>query len=160
MSIPVSHLEEALKIEALGLADLWEIRFKRTNAIIRFKYGQEATWQGNLYSSIPCQLSGEGDFSNEEHARPTLALMNVGHTFGPYASSGLLDLSLVVRKRLQQSHLAANVNLFQQRIWFIGRVMNVDRNQLQLELRDSTDIPNFMVPPRRYLPPEFPFVRF
>jgi hypothetical protein len=106
------------------------------------------------------QLTGEGDYSDDEVARPNLNIMNPNKIFGPFASAGHFDLATVVRKRVLPQHIQTNANIFRQRVWLVGRITNVSSQILGLELRSPHDIPNYMTPPRMFMPPEFPYVSY
>jgi phage-related protein len=160
MTTPTSHLEEALKLEADGLVDLWKVTLVGTDTptILRFRNGPEVTWQGNLYESMACQLSGESEKASDERSRPTFSVMNPDNIFGPFADAGYLELAQVVRYRLLQQHLLANSNIFQQNTWIVGRVTSVSRQVISMELRRLTDQPQWHTPARSFMPPEYPFV--
>lgn len=154
---PVSHLEESLKMEADGDIDLFEIRLRGLSTIFRFWNGPTRQWGGHTWEGLACQLTGEGDGS-ENQARPKLVVVNPDKIFGPFAAEGYLDLAEVIRRRVLQENFINNVNLFEQRIWLVGRVAGNTDQGLQLELRNSTDMPAWKTPRRTFSPPEFPFV--
>lgn len=160
MSIPTSHLQESLKLEADAPIDLWEIVLRTSPTHLYYRYGSTVTWQGNTYEYMPIQLAQEADYATDEVGRPTLTVVNPDKIFGPFADAGLLDLATVYRRRVLQEHLLADANIYQQRVWVIGQVKSVTKQVLQVELRGAGDIPTFELPARRFMPPEFPFVRY
>lgn len=155
---PTTHVTEALKLSADAIVALWEVRLKGVSTIVRFRDGPTVTWQGHTYDSMACMISGESANSDGQNARPTLTVINPQNVFGPFASAGYFDLATVIRKEVLQADLLANANIYQQRIWIIGRPTSVKNPSMQFELRSSIDIPGFTVPNRYYTTPEFPFV--
>lgn len=157
---PIEHIEDALLLQGDARPDLWEVTLKIPGAptVYRFWNGPQITWQSNVYDGMASQLQGEERSSDGQAARPTLTVMNPSNIFGPFASAGYFDLAVVVRKRLLQAHLEANVNLFQTNLWICGRPIQVSNQALSLELRSPLDIPVWLTPKRSYQPPEYPFV--
>lgn len=154
---PVSHIEEALKLEADAAIDLFTITL-RGGTILRFRNGPSITWQGHLYEGLASELSGEGLSAEDEKNRPTLTVLNPEKLFGSFAAEGLLDLALVVRRRVMQRHLLDDVGLSQQRIWILGRIVLVNSQVIRVELRSPLDMPAWKTPNSFYMPPEYPFV--
>lgn len=160
MTTPVEHLEESLKLEADKPIDLWEIVLKNTSTRIYARYGPTVTWQGHEYQKMGIQLTEESEHADDQNGRPTLTVVNPDGLFGPFAAAGYLELATVYRRRVHQVHLNANANIYEQRVWFVGRIVGVRPQAIQLELRGANDIPNFLIPPRMYLAPEFPIVSY
>lgn len=158
MTLPVSHIEEALKLDADGIVHLYEVTLKKSGAKVRFTNNATVVWQGNTYSYWPCQQDKDVETSDSETPRPALTVYNPDGVLTSLASTGEFDLALVVRKEVLQAHVTANTNLFKQRVWFIGRVSSANRSNVTFELRTAIDIPNFQIPPRSFTPPEFPFL--
>jgi len=158
-AVAVEHLGPALELEAEKPCDLWEIVL-RSGARIYLRDGQTCEWQGHTYEAVSIKLSGEADYSDDQMARPVLALFDRDRSIGPFASQGLLDLATVYRRQVFQSHITADLPIFTQRLWVLGRVVSVANQQLQVELRSPHDMPDHQIPPRMYLPPEFPFVSY
>lgn len=156
---PSTHLDESLKLQADRIVALWEVHLMGVSTIIRFRDGPSVTWQGNSYESMGCTISGEGESADPENYRPVLTVINPENIFGSFASAGYFDLATVIRREVLQGDLIANANIFQQRIWIIGRPTSVKNPVMRFELRSPMDIPAFTVPNRFYMPPEFPFVR-
>lgn len=157
-SAPVAHIEDSLKLSGDATADLWEITLKTLNTVVPFWNGPTTTWQGKEYNGLACQLQGEARSSDGKSARPTLTVHNPTNIFGPYASDGYFDLALVIRKRVLQTHLQSNTNLFEERVWICGRPILVSDQLLSLELRSPLDMPTWLTPRRTYSPPAYPFV--
>lgn len=157
-SAPVTHIAESLKLSADRVVSLFEVRLRGIDHIVYFRDGATITWQGNQYEGMACSLTGESASSEGENARPTLTVINPANLFAPFAAAGYFDLATVIRREVLQDDLLANVNVFQQRVWIVGRPTSVKHPVMSLELRSPLDIPGFTVPNRFYMPPEFPFV--
>ena len=50
-----------------------------------------------------------------------------------------------------------NRPVYQKKTWIIWFIKTVNKQLIQVELRNPMDGVNFNVPARRYMPPEFPF---
>jgi phage-related protein len=157
VSAPSSHLEESLKLEADLTVDLWQARL-RGGATVRWWNGPTRTWQGNEYTGLACQIQGEKKSSDSQVSRPILTIANPDGVFSTFAAEGLFDLAEVIRKRVLQSDFQADANVFEQRVWIVGRPSAVKAQVISLELRSTTDMPNFKTPGRTFSPPEFPCV--
>lgn len=158
MTIPASHIAEAQKLESDYLVKVYEVVLKKTATEIYFWNGPTTTWQGKTYSYLPCNQDKDAATSDTENSRPTLSIYNPEGVLTQLASEGEFDLALVTRKEILQEHFLSNTNIFTQRVWFISRIVSANRNQIAAELRSAIDIPNFNIPPRSFVPPEFPFL--
>lgn len=159
MPAPVSHLEDALKLTGDGIVYLFEISIPSKNIVFRFKNNDTVTWRGQVYEGIPCQLTGDGQSADEQESRPTLRVYNPVGIFNEPALDGSLYRTIVTRKRVLRQHIDANVNIFSQRMWFVERPKELVSGQyIALDLRAMTEGPNYQIPVRRYMPPEFPLV--
>ena len=158
VNAPVSHLEDALKLESDAKIDLYELRLRGSPTILRFWNGVTRTWQGDIYEGLACALTGEGSPSADQNSRPTLTVVNPDKIFGVFAAEGYLDLAEIVRRRVLQPHFVEDVNLFEQRVWIVARPSQVTSQSMSLELRSTTDMPAWKTPRRTFSPPEFPFV--
>lgn len=159
MTTPQSHLQEAQKLTADAEVDLFTLSLVDQLTVFRFKNDETATWQGHVYDGIGCSMSGDKRSSSEEEGRPTLRAMNPAGMFQKIALDGLLDRAILVRKTVLRTHLDANLNIYRQRMWYVERVKELIAGEvIGLELRSMTDLPNFQLPARLYMPPEFPTV--
>jgi phage-related protein len=117
------------------------------------------SWQGNTYEGMACQISGDRRSADIEESRATLQIMNPVGVFNLPAMNGDLDLAVLTRKRILREHLEDDINIFQQRMWYVGQVKELISGQsITLELRNMSEGPNFQIPVRMYTPPEFPLV--
>jgi Phage-related protein len=158
-SAPQQHLVEAQKLTADALVDLYELSLKHEPVVFRFRDGPTVQWQGKVYEGMACTMSGDMRSSEGEESRPVLRVMNPFGIFNQAALNSDLDLAIVTRKRLLRRHLEENVNIFEQRKWYVGRVRELISGQvISLELRSMTEGANFQIPVRMFIPPDFPFV--
>lgn len=158
-SSPVTHLEEAQKLTADALVDLFTITLKNDPAIFRFKSDDTVTWQGQVYEGMACRMTGDTRSSDGEESRPSLQVMNPLGVFNAAAVSGKLDLATVTRRRVLRQHVLDNVGIYEQRMWYVGRIRELISGQsITFELRNMTEGANFQIPCRMYIPPEFPTV--
>lgn len=161
-SAPSSHVQEAQKLTADALVDLFEVTLvgAPTPTIIRFRDGPQVTWRSATYESMACKLTGYDMNSDGSKSRPTLTIMNPAGIFNSFVFQGYLDSAQVVRKRVLRQHLENNSNIYQPAFWYVARVRELISGQgMTLELRSLTDGPDMLIPARKFLPSEgFPFV--
>lgn len=161
MSAPVEHLQEAQKLTLDALPELYEIQLKNTPTpvFVRFTTTVETTWQSKTYESLACKFSGATRNADDERARPLLQVINPIGIFNSFAMNGNFDGAFLTRRRVLRQHLEANINISDMQLWYVGRVKEVITGQsLTLELRAMTDGPDQLIPARKFIPPEFPFV--
>lgn len=159
MSTPVSHIAESQKLTADALVDLYQITLKDSPTVFRFKNDNTVTWRGNEYEGMACKLSGDSRTADGEESRASLQILNPLGIFNLPAMAGDLDLAVMIRKRVLRQHIDSNTNIFEQRMWYVGRVRELISGQsITLELRNMTEGANFQIPVRMYIPPEFPLV--
>lgn len=156
---PVTHLEEAQKLTADALVDLYTVILKSDPIIFRFKADDTVSWQGQTYEGMACRMTGDSRSSDGEESRPTLQVMNPLGIFNSAAVQGKLDLATVIRRRALRQHVLDNVGIYEQRMWYVGRIRELISGQsITFELRNMTEGANFQIPCRMYIPPEFPMV--
>ena len=159
MSVPQSHADEAMKLTADAEVDLYQLTIPQAGVTFRFKNNNTVTWQGFTWEGIACQLGGESYTSDDQEARPVLSLVNPDGIFNEPVMDKLLYKATLIRKRVLLAHLEANANIFVQRQWFVERPKELISGQLvSLELRSMIEGPNFFLPARMFIPPEFPTV--
>jgi phage-related protein len=160
MTAPLSHLTEAQALSADGLVELFELQLLGSSTRVYFINGPSVTWQGKIFQSLACKLTGESLSATEQKARPTLVVMNPAGAFNTFAFGGVFEGSTVVHRRALYQHVVQDVNLAATRYWRISRVFGVVSGQsISFELRSVADGPNFTIPARKYMPDDgFPFV--
>lgn len=156
---PVSHKQEAQKLTADSLVDLYTVALKNVPVIFRFKNDNEVTWLGQKYEGMACKMAGDDRSADGEESRPLLQVMNPLGVFNAAAVKGQLDLARVTRRRVKYYNLINNVAIYEQRMWYVGRIRELISGQsISLELRNMTEGANFQIPCRMFIPPEFPMV--
>jgi len=159
MVAPVTHVQEAQKLTADALVDLYEIQLKIEPVVYRFTNGASITWQGNLYEARACRLTGDKRTAETEESRPALQIFTPDSVFNLPAQDGWLNFATVIRKRVLRTHLEADTNIKQQRMYYVSRIREIIKGQyISLELRNMSEGPNVIIPARSYNPPEFPYV--
>lgn len=157
MTVPASHLEEAQKLSADGLVDLWEIHLNPTG-ILYLKLNNTVTWQGKTFDGMGIKIGTVSKSANDEASRPTLMLQNYNGLFSSFVQQGVFEKAMVYRYRVLPQHIESNSNIFHRQFWMVSRVSGLKKEGIQLELRAPSDGPFFVVPARMYIPPEFPSV--
>ena len=159
MSTPNVHIQEAELLTADGLVDLYKLDLKNDPVSLRFKDMDDVTWQGHLFEGMACRLTGDSRSSDGEEARPSLQVMNPLGIFNSAIIEGKVDQAVVTRYRVLRRHIDNNSNIYEQRMWYVNRVKELISGQsVTFELRSMTEGPNFQIPVRMFLPPEFPTV--
>lgn len=158
---PLEHKQEAQKLTADGQVDLYTIMLKNQPVVFRFKNDNTVTWQGQLYEGMATRMTGDSRSADGEESRPLLQIMNPFGIFNSAAKKGQIDQATVIRRRVLSRHVEADINIFEQRMWYVGRVRELISGQsISLELRNMTEGANFQIPCRMFIPPAFPMVTF
>lgn len=158
---PASHVEEAQKLTADALVDLFELTLVGTPSptVVRFRDGPQVTWQANVYESMAVRLTGYEINADGGKSRPTLTIANPAGIFNSFVFAGYIDGAQVIRRRVLLQHLEANVNLSDPIFWYVARVKELIAGQgVTMELRSLSDGADLLIPARKFMPPEFPFV--
>lgn len=160
MTAPQEHIDEAKKLTQDSLVNLFEIRLHGTSTILRIKDFEPLRWQGVYWNgNIPISLKGATRSADTAEVRPTLSIMDIHKLFAASVFDGSIDYSVVVRKRVLYQNLLDDVNIYEQRMWYIARCTQMIAGQaMTFELRNMTEGPAFMIPVRQFNPPEFPLV--
>ena len=172
-AMPEDQLEDAQKLIADGIIQLYEI-ILANESVIRLKQDNSVTWNGENWFGIPILFEGYSSAQGNSYSRPTLSIANpdvVNNTddkvYSTYSSLtqpqegypyGLLDRAIVNRYLVLYDDLVNDRPIYQKKTWIIWFIKSVNKNVIQVELRNPMDGVNFDVPARMYIPPEFPFV--
>lgn len=172
-SIPEEHLEDAQKLIADGIVQLYEIKLAN-NTYLHLKPDNSVTWNGYDWMGIPTLFEGYSTAQADSYSRPTLSMANpdyINENDGNARSSlsalvlptedypyGLLNRAIVNRYLVLYDDLINDRPIYQKKTWIIWFIKTINRNVIQVELRNPMDGVNFDVPARMYIPPEFPFV--
>ena len=164
MTSPQSHVEEGKKLTADALVDLWEITLVGTASPVTLYLtnGPSVTWQTNDYEGDKAlKMSTYSRDSDGKVSRPTLMLQNPFGLYNDAAHKGYFDGAGVIRRRVLRQHIVSNTNISQTEFWYIGKVKELISNQfINFELRAPSDGPEQQIPARKFIPPDFPFVKF
>lgn len=171
--VPETQLEDAQKLIADGIVQLYEITLA-DNSKIYLKQDNSITWNGHTWTGIPILFEGYSTAQGDSYSRPTLSIANpdnVNELDGSVRSTlsslvlpidgypyGLLNRAKVTRYIVLYEDLRADRAIYQKKEWIIWFIKTINKNVIQVELRNYMDGVNFDVPARMYIPPEFPFV--
>lgn len=154
---PLEHLEDAEKLEADGVVWLFQIHL-RPSGILYLKTHDQVTWQGNTYEPIAIRLTGVGQNVEDRKNRPQLQIANPDGVFSAVVRDKKLDYATVVRYRVLREHIDTDQPIYTRQQWLLTRVAGLNNRMITCELRDMMDGPNFKIPARVFMPPEFPLV--
>ncbi|WP_273860751.1 hypothetical protein [Photobacterium sp. GSS17] len=150
---------EAFGIYAKETYRLLELSFDEPNgefaSTIYFRICDQTTvqWNDLNWERMPFEVQGEGQSADTELARPQLFLPNDDRRFSYYAERGLLEGGFVTLYDVHPEEL--HTQQARVRNYVISRVTGDNEIQLTVELRSPSDGPNYKVPARRFMPPEF-----
>ena len=154
---PAAQLQDAVKLEADGIVDLFQIELT-SGGIIRVKDNESATWNGSLWEFLPVKLTGLAWSSDEQVARPTLVVANPEGAFSLHVAGGAVDNAIVRRLRVLYDDFRNNRARYLEEVWYCSRVISLTRQTISLELRTLSDRVNAVLPARMFVPPEFNLV--
>jgi phage-related protein len=154
---PAEQIVEAQQPVGEAYIDLFEIALINGGHIY-VKANNSATWQGHTYDKLACKLTGVETTADQKDNKPKFQAANPGNMFSALVAAGVLEKSLVYRRRVLKPHLDADLPIYQQRTWYIRRVAQCDDTGIVVELSDLSEGPIHLVPARRYEPPAFPVV--
>lgn len=172
-SIPDEHLEDAQKLIADGIVQLYEIKLAN-NTYLHLKPDNSVKWNGETWTGLPILFDGYSTAQGDSYSRPTLSIANPdtinendGNARSTFSSLvlptkdypyGLLNRAVVNRYLVLYDDIVNDRPIYQKKTWIIWFIKAINKNLIQVELRNPMDGVNFDVPARMYIPPEFPFV--
>ena len=156
--IPAAHMEDALKLDADGYVDLFQIILPNALGSIYIKLNKTVTWQGNTYEGTGVQIDGVGNYADDTVSRPKLVIFNPNGVYSYLLDQGLLDSATIVRYRVLKADIENDRAIYRRQQWKVSRIASVKSNYIGLELRDMLDGQNFLTPGRMFIPPDFPTV--
>ena len=155
-TVPTQHVEDAQKLTgADGLVELLKIELSKSGGTFRIKDNGEGTWLGDTYEYYPFSIGGVEYNSSDEESRPTLRLANPEHLFTRSIDEGYLEKATITRYRLLKDNFDNNRDIKEQRRWYIRRITEVSTTYILVELSNLADGPNYIIPARMYIPPEY-----
>lgn len=166
MTVTLEHKLDSQQMEADAYVDLFEIRLY-PEGVMYVCPTQSVFWQGNLYEYWGVQLTGVGNKSDEETARPKFSIANFAYNVDQEPIKGVfsalnvqnkIEGGTVIRRRLLKTHLDNDEDIKIEMRWRVARIASLRRDIITLELRNYLDGPRFTIPARKFMPPEFPQV--
>ena len=158
LNLPQEHIIENEKLIADGYVDLFEIKLK-DNTYLWFKNNNTVNWQGRTWQGLPLNFEGYSSSSTDSLSRPNFSVANMDGAYSKYICNGLLNRAILTRYRVLYQNILDDVNVFQSQTWIVWNTPSFNNKFITFELRTTLDGPNFVVPARQYMPPEFPCVR-
>lgn len=157
-SIPQSHREENEKLVADGYVQLFEIKL-RDGSYLTLKNNNSVKWQGVNWTGVPISFEGWSTASGDSLSRPTMMIANPNGAFSTFIRDGLLVRSTITRYLVLYDDILNDRNVYQSKTWVVWNNPSLTNMSISLELRNPLDGFNFNLPPRMYIPPEFPSVQ-
>jgi len=158
MSTNAQHNIDRVKLTSEAIVELFRLELIGGGTIF-LKNDNTVTWQGHTWEGLALNVTGYSNNSDQELSRPTLSIANPEGILSQYIISGAMEKAIVKRIRVLKSNLDSNLNIFEQHSWYISRVIVINKAVISFELRNPVDGPQFQLPPRKFLPPEYPAVR-
>lgn len=158
-TLPTSHVQDALKLQADAKIHLFELT-PTTGGTIFFTADSSVSWLARVYEGIPCVLTGE-EFSTEKAPTPRLTIGQEDLDLLPFkglVNDGYLDGATLVRKTVLLDDLLNNRNIYQRSNFRVKRPDSYSRTKISLLLATYSTAHNQTVPFRQYVPPAFPWV--
>lgn len=155
--VPIEQVEDALSLKSDGRVYLYEIELTN-GAFIRLRNGPNVIWNSMEFEGHSISVSGKGQSSTEETFRPKMQVANPEGIFSSYIAAGVLERAYVREYTVLRTHLDTNQPIYTMRMWTVGKVVSLNHHMMVLELRELGDGPNFVIPGRVFIAPEFPQV--
>jgi len=160
--LPASQVQEAMKLQARGLVELYRLDMHPPGGSIFSLYIsplKQVTWQGHTwFDDTPCFVAESGQNVAGDSSRPKFSIVNPNGVWSRYVHQGYANNATVRRYRILTTDLAADNNAFQLSSWRVSKVVNVNKDIVVLELRGVLDGANFWIPSETYRPPKYPAV--
>lgn len=159
MSSPVTHVDEALKLEADAEVPLFQL-YPLSGGTIYFKPDNTLTWQTHEYEGLPCSLTGEEKDTN----KTPMPRLQIGQedldllAFKGLVHAGNLDGATLVRHVVLLDDLINDINVKKTTYFRIKQVEHYSRTNISAVLATFSGAINQTVPFRQYIPPDFPWV--
>lgn len=160
--IPLEHIKDSHKLLADGRVDLFELTPAGGTGVIRFKNDNDVTWRGNLYTGLPCTMTGERKNADTGISMPKLQLGQPNIDLSQFKAlvyDGYLDNAIIVKMTLLLDNLLNNRLIRELATYRVKRVEQYSRSQISLQLATLSDSLGFSLPYRQYLPPAYPSVQ-
>lgn len=157
--IPGSISDSVYELEPGALVELFMLELQDVgDTIIYLQAHKEVTWQGNVYVSLPCNITGVSQSVDGEKSRPKFTVANPQSLFSSQVQNGALDNALLTQYKIMKADLDLDLDVKMSSIWRVTRIPSMNFKALTMELRTALDGPSFKVPARTFIPPFFPHV--
>lgn len=166
-AVPAAHVKDANSLSGDAYVELFEIRLYPSGVMYLCPTGK-ITWQGNTYEHWGLTLTGEATSSDDQTSRPKLSLANftqdangdpVEGVFSALNGQNAIEGATVIRREVLRSNIDTNTNIKVEKRWRVARIASERPAIVVLELRNTLDGPRFVIPARKFLPPEFSQVK-
>lgn len=154
-NVPVEQQVDAHALKADGRVYLYEVELVG-GGFIRVRNGPDVTWNGMNFENLGVSVTGKGQSTGEEVFRPKMQIVNPEGIFSSYIASGSLERAYVREYAVLRTHLDNDQPIYTMRLWTIGKIVSLNHHLMVAELRELGDGPNFTIPGRVFMPPEFP----
>lgn len=153
--VPLTHMQEANKLDADGVVELFKVLLSDNMTSLYYKVDNDVTWQGQVYEGTAIKLDNVARYSGDERSRPSLKIVNPRGIYSKLIDQGLLDAAVVTRIRVLKQHIDADVGISIKQSWKVHRTVSLTNEYAVFELRDMMDGQFFQIPGRMFIPPEF-----
>lgn len=157
-NVPTSIAESAQDLAPDAIVSLFRMTLS-DGTLIYFTPHKEKTWQGKIYSEIPCTFTQMEMDAQGRANRPKFTFVNPGGVFTSAIQQGKMNNAELMRYRLLKADLDANLNYAITEKFYVSKIMSLNKDMCVTELRDVFDGHMFKLPARAYYPPEFPHVK-
>ena len=164
---PIEHIEDANKLEGDAFIFLYEIQLY-PSGVMRLCADRTVTWQGEQYNLWGVRLVGVSNSSDEETSRPRLSLANF--TYDPQGepvrgvlsslqAQNAIEGATIIRRKVLRHNIENDLDIKEEKRWKVSRIASENPDLVVLELRNTLDGPRFVIPARKFSPPEFKQVK-
>jgi len=158
-SFPVSHLVDADQMTADAVVELFKV-ILTDGTQLYLKSNNTIVWQGNTWEGIGINFTGVLNSSEGEVSRPQMTVMNPLGIFSSFILAGTLEAATVLRYRVLGINILNDLPIYVQQSWRISRIATVTNTIVTFEMREDIDGPNFNIPARLFVAPDFPTVNY
>lgn len=167
MTAPITHIQDAQKLSADAYVYLYEIQLYPAG-VMYLCAEQKVTWQGNTYEHWGLALTGVASHSDDQTARPKFSLANFTYdsegepirgVFSALHAQKAVEGGTIIRRKVLKTNIENNINVKEEQRWKVARIASERPDIVVLELRNTLDGPRFVIPARKFLPPEFAQVK-
>jgi phage-related protein len=156
--LPTRVKESLYDLSPEAMVTLYRIELTSKTIALLSPY-QDVVWQGETYSSIPCQMSEISQESDGKVSRPKFSFVNPEGIWTSSIMEGGFDNAWITRYRILKGDMNLDLNHAVTEKFRVSKIQSVTRQLVVLELRDILDGHSFKLPARSFYPPDFPHVQ-